>query len=86
MYKVVFLKKPKKFLDSLSCDERDKVLFKIQALAQNPYAKNNNVKKLDGRAEYRLRVGNIRVIYGIYNGIMTIEVVDIGFRGNIYRG
>jgi mRNA interferase RelE/StbE len=43
-----------------------------------------DVKPLKGRAGYRLRVGDIRVIYQIDNDNMVVEVMDIGYRGNIY--
>jgi mRNA-degrading endonuclease RelE of RelBE toxin-antitoxin system len=43
------------------------------------------VKKLKGYDEpfYRLRIGNIRVIYKL-DEANSVEVVDIDYRGNIY--
>ena len=58
---------------------------KLRELATDPYAPNNNVKKLQGREGYRLRVGAWRVIYEIRDGQMIILVLDIGPRGGIYR-
>ena len=39
---------------------------KLRKPAIVPYAPNRNVKKLQGREGYRLRVGNRRVIYEIH--------------------
>ena len=85
MYGVVFEKQAKEFLDSVSSNLKNKVIQKISALAVNPYAKNSNVKKLRGREGYRLRVGNVRVIYDIADDVLTIYVLLAGFRKDIYK-
>ena len=85
MYRVVFEKQAKEFLDSIPSSIKNRVIQKINALALNPYAKNNNVKKLRGREGYRLRVENIRVIYNIADDVLMIYVLLAGFRKNIYE-
>ena len=45
----------------------DDIVAKIKEVAVNPYAPNNNLTKLQGRAAYRLRVGNWRVIYELHD-------------------
>jgi len=84
MYRVVFEKQAKEFLDSIPGGIKNKVVQKIRTLAENPYAKNNNVKKLRGREGYRLRVGNIRVIYDVADDVLMIYVLLAGFRKDIY--
>ena len=42
-------------------------------------------KKLKGRDSYRIRVGNYRVIYEIFDNILTVEVIDLGHRKDIYE-
>ena len=42
-------------------------------------------KKLRGRVEYRIRVGNYRVLYIINDLIHTVEVVAVGDRKEVYR-
>jgi len=44
---------------------------------------SGDIKRLQGRPEYRLRVGSWRVIFLM--GAETITVTDIGSRGDIYR-
>ncbi len=58
---------------------------KLRQLATDPHASNNNVKKLQGREGYRLRVGDWRVIYEIHDDRLIVLVLDIGPRGGIYR-
>lgn len=36
--------------------------------------------------QYRLRVGDFRIIFTIDNGQYIICVIDIGNRGQIYKG
>lgn len=58
---------------------------KILALARDPKAPNNNVKKLTGIAGYRLRVGDWRVIYTLEHEVLTVIVVRIGHRSEVYE-
>lgn len=62
-----------------------RIRAKILALAQNPVASNNNVKKLTGIEGYRLRVGDWRVIYTMQRQILTVIVVRIGHRSEAYK-
>lgn len=57
---------------------------KLRLLAEDPHAPNHNATKLQGRAGYRLRVGDWRVIYDIVDDRLVILVLDIGPRGGIY--
>lgn len=42
-----------------------------------------DVKKLQGRAGYRLRVGNFRIIFDLEGNVLYIEEIDN--RGQIYK-
>ncbi|MEO5338760.1 MAG: type II toxin-antitoxin system RelE/ParE family toxin [Magnetospirillum sp. WYHS-4] len=57
---------------------------KVERLAINPYAPNNNVKALKGRPGYRLRVGDWRVLYTLRNDVVTILVLEIAPRCRAY--
>jgi mRNA interferase RelE/StbE len=57
---------------------------KIDLLAADPHAPNNNVKRLKGSADYRLRVGDWRVIYEVQDNRLVIVVVRIAPRGSAY--
>lgn len=61
------------------------VMEKIEALAADPMAPNNNVKKLTNHPGYRLRVGDWRVVYTIHEQALLIAVVRIAPRGDVYQ-
>jgi mRNA interferase RelE/StbE len=54
---------------------------KIKDIAADPYAKHNNVTKLQGREGYRLRIGDWRVIY---DDRLELWALEVGARGGIY--
>jgi mRNA interferase RelE/StbE len=56
---------------------------KIEQYAEAPASLANNVKKLQGRDGYRLRVGDWRVIFD-QEGVV-LDVLQIGPRGSIYE-
>lgn len=63
-----------------------KAYFKLSILAEAPFAKYNDVKRLQGMDKsYRLRVGKWRVIYKLYNESFVIEVIKIAHRKEVYR-
>lgn len=66
----------------LRCDKRDLIREKIAQLAAEPQAQSANVKKLQGRPEYRLRVQDWRIIFRVDADVLWID--DIAPRGSIY--
>ena len=56
----------------------------LDCLAENPFANDADVKKLQGPSGYRLRVGNYRVIYELENRKLIIQVLEIAHRKDIY--
>lgn len=65
------------------CDKRDLIRRKIEDLAAKPDAIGNNVKRLTGRPESRLRVQDWRVIFRIEDDILWVDV--IAPRGSAYE-
>lgn len=55
----------------------------IYNLAVNP--RPYGYIKLKGRAGCRIRVGNYRILYNIYDKILVVEVVNLGHRKDIYE-
>jgi mRNA interferase RelE/StbE len=66
----------------LRSDKRILIREKIDELAADPLSQSANVRKLQGRPEYRLRVQDWRVIFRIDAGILWVD--EIGPRGSIY--
>lgn len=63
-------------------NEAERIREKIFQYAADPGSLKANVKKLQGREGYRLRVGNWRVIFD-ENG-EVLDILDIDSRGSIY--
>jgi mRNA interferase RelE/StbE len=57
---------------------------KINDVAADPYAVNNNVRALQGRSGYRLRIGDWRVIYDLDDVLRILAVDRITPRGGAY--
>ncbi|MFV0530967.1 MAG: type II toxin-antitoxin system RelE family toxin [Flavobacteriales bacterium] len=39
---------------------------------------------MKGREGYRIRTGNYRIIYEIFNNILLVDVINLGHRKDIY--
>jgi mRNA interferase RelE/StbE len=83
MYSIDFSKKAQKRLDRLSDAIANPILSAIGSLSNNP--RPQGYQKLKGRKGYRIRVGNYRVIYEIFDGVLLIDVIDLGHRKEIYE-
>jgi mRNA interferase RelE/StbE len=55
----------------------------IYDLAENP--RPNGYKKLKGRDGYRIRVGNYRIIYDIFDKVLVVDIIALGHRKDIYK-
>lgn len=82
-YIIVITKRAIRDIKRLPFAAQDRILAAINALADNPRP-HNSIKMRD-RAEYRLRVGNYRVVYLIRDETITVEVAEVGDRKDIYR-
>jgi len=88
MYNVFIHRKAKKFLESLTEKKlREKIKETIFSLSRYPYVlRELDVEKLVGmEGTYRVRIGDIRIIFVVDKNERTIYVTHIGYRGSIYR-
>lgn len=81
-YKVKILRKAIKQLETLPPKDYQAIKLKILALGENP--RPRNCKKLKGRDGFRIRQGNYRIIYDIKDEILTVRVITIGNRKDVY--
>ena len=83
-YKIIIKKNALKYLLKVPKQEARKISGRIDQLAGNPYPEDS--KKLKGSEnDYRIRIGDYRVIYSLYKQILTIEVIRIRHRKDVYR-
>jgi mRNA interferase RelE/StbE len=85
MYEILFTKQADRALRKMSRKTARLIREKLDQLAQDPYARNPNVTKLQGRPGYRLRVGDWRVIYELEDDRLVILVLKVAPRGGVYR-
>jgi len=84
MYSVEYSKQSIRALRRMPANTAMLIRNKITSLALDPFVAQG-VKKLAGRDEYRLRVGNWRVLYVLENRQLKVLIMDIGPRGGIYQ-
>ncbi|MDD5268104.1 MAG: type II toxin-antitoxin system RelE/ParE family toxin [Methylococcales bacterium] len=83
-YSVDFKKSAKKSLLSLPKPVIQNISRLIDALSENPYPAGH--KKLSGSEHtYRIRCGDYRVVYSVFNTQLIIQILKIGHRKDIYR-
>ena len=82
-YKVFFKKSVQKDFDTIPKKDLKKILNRIAGLAENP--RPAGCEKLTGKERYRLRQGRYRIVYSIQDDELTVWVVKVGHRKDIYR-
>jgi len=85
MYRILFTKDALKTLQKLPRNLTKRIRKKIDHVAADPFAPNANIKKLQNRPGYRLRVGDWRVIYELEEDKLIILVLKIASRGEICK-
>jgi len=83
-YRVEIKKSAQKEIAELPKRSRRRVMSAIGALADEP--RPQGVRKLAGAENaYRIRVGDYRIVYEIARLPLTVFVVRVGHRKDIYR-
>jgi mRNA interferase RelE/StbE len=82
-YTAVLSKKAQKQLDKLSDNIAEPILDAIAGLEENP--RPAGYKKLKGRDGYRIRTGNYRIIYDIFDDELIVDIITLGHRKDIYE-
>jgi len=82
-YTITISRTAQRQLDALPDEIAENLISVIQKLAQNPMP--SGYKKLKGRDGYRIRKGDYRILYEIFDSTILVHIVAIGHRGNIYR-
>lgn len=73
-----------KELDSVATKaDRQRIVKRIKALADDP--RPAGAVKLSGLERYRIRQGRYRILYTIEDKVLTVHVIKIGNRKDVYR-
>ena len=80
-YRIEFEKAALKFLQKQDKPTRKRLMEVISELP-----KGTDIKRLQGYNNlYRMRVGNIRVLYSIKESLKIISIENIDNRGDVYK-
>ena len=82
-YRVFFKESVWKDFNSIPKKDLKKILKRIELLSENP--RSPGCEKLTGKDRYRLRQGRYRIVYAIRDDELSIWVVKVGHRKDIYR-
>jgi mRNA interferase RelE/StbE len=84
MYRVLLERAAEKDLSRLSSEIHDRVIAAIRTLANNP--RPPGCRKLAGsKNDWRIRVGDYRMVYEIADAIHVIRVNRVRHRREVYR-
>ena len=73
-----------KELKKLNKPDIPKIISAVESLSHKPFPANSK-KYLGTDHTYRIRVRDYRVIYSVLTGILTIEVIKVGHRKEVYK-
>ncbi len=83
-YKIKISATAEKSLRKIPKKDLSKIIDSVKSLSINPYP--DGCRKLEGEENiYRIRQGTYRIIYEIHKNILSILVLKIGHRKDIYR-
>ena len=84
VYRILLERRAEKDLARLPVETHDRVIAAIQALAREP--RPTGCRKLvGGKHDWRIRVGDYRVVYQIADAIRVVRVNRVRHRGEAYR-
>jgi len=83
VYSIVFKASAAKELHAIPKRDLQRILDRIGSLAADPRPLGS--EKLSGQERYRIRQGNYRIIYSIEDVQLTVWVVKVGHRREVYR-
>lgn len=82
-YRIFFKESVHRDLNPIPRKDLRKILERIKALSEDP--RPQGCEKLTGQERYRLRQGKYRIVYSIQDDELTVWVVKVGHRKDIYR-
>ncbi len=82
-WRIVFARSAEKELAKISSDTQLRIGRAIRALEDDPIPASS--KRLKGREEFRLRIGDYRVLYVLQNESRILVVTAVGHRRDVYR-
>ncbi|MFH2219590.1 MAG: type II toxin-antitoxin system RelE/ParE family toxin [Pseudomonadota bacterium] len=85
MYKLKYRRQARNYLARLPLKTKTAIVSKLHEIAADPDNPSLDIDVLKGREGFRLRVGQYRILYTRQEDQLTIEVVKVRSRSDIYK-
>ncbi len=82
-YKILIKPSAAKEIEDIPKKDRLRIIKRIKTLGNDP--RPQGCEKLSGRELYRIRQGKYRIVYSISDFELTIIVVKVDHRRDVYR-
>ncbi len=83
-YTIEWRRSTKKDLRKIPPSEVRKIIDQVGSLAENPYP--TGTTKLSGSDNaFRIRVGDYRILYEVFEDVLIVEVIRVAHRKDVYR-
>ena len=82
-YQVILQKSVVRFLKKIDKKSQKRLAIAIELLKIHP--RPPKAKKLTNENLWRVRVGDYRIIYEIEDEVLTVHIIKIGLRKNVYK-
>jgi len=83
VYRVFFKKSVEKDFEAIPQKELKRILQRIELLHEDP--RPPGCEKLTGQERYRVRQGRYRIVYSIQHKQLSVWVVKVNHRKDVYR-
>lgn len=86
MYQVIINDSIGRRLSKLPESDHKKIKKVLLALQEDPLPQGKDLKKMASQnfPLWRIRIGDLRIVYFLLSDKKVVQVVNIDFRGNIY--
>ena len=82
-YEIFFKESVWKELKTIPKSDLRRILSRIEKLGDNP--RSVGCEKLTSMELYRVRQGKYRIVYSIQDNELTVWVIKVGHRKNVYQ-
>ncbi|GHC65375.1 type II toxin-antitoxin system RelE family toxin [Roseibacillus persicicus] len=83
-YQIKWRQSTRRDLRKISKEALPRIVAAIESLGEEPRP-NGSMKLAGSDLAYRIRVGDYRIIYEIFEETVLIEIVRVGHRKDVYR-
>ena len=83
-YAIIFARSARKEIESFDEKIVNRIFSRIEALSKDP--RPSGCRKLVGNKYlWRIRIGDYRVVYAIYDDKLIVDIISVRHRKDVYR-